>query len=140
MTEAKKILANFLQSPLCGQLRRAKKIHRELPFILNERHGRVHGVMDLLFQDENNAWHIADYKTAIGDPKKVEKSGYDTQIWIYALAAHEILRTPPQSGIIYFLKNQWDHREKFNPAVMTDFAARFRQIQNDILGYHHAKV
>ncbi len=133
VTEARDLVKKFIETPLFGRLARAKILKRELPFILNERHGMIHGVIDLLFQDADGTWHVVDYKTAVGSPEKVKEAGYDLQIQIYAVAVSEILKEIPRSGILYFLKNQWEYRVDFNAKRLQEAGENLRALQDEIL-------
>jgi ATP-dependent helicase/nuclease subunit A len=135
--EAAGILEQFLASELFHELAKARVIRREIPFLLNERHGILHGVIDVLFQDTRGRWHILDYKTAVGDENKLEKSGYQVQIVLYAHAVQEILKVAPHSGILYFLKNGWSHREALGPEKMREIAAQVKQWQEEILNFRN---
>ena len=104
--DARKILQDFMKQPVFLELGKAKQVKREIDFVLNERHGLIHGKIDLLFEDPKGQWHILDYKTAAGDEKSARKSAYDLQLEIYALAAARILKLPVRSAMIYYLKNQ----------------------------------
>ncbi len=137
-SEAEKILERFLRSELFKRLTQAKKFERELPFVLNERHGLIQGVIDVLFQDEQGDWHILDYKTAEGDEDKVKKRGYVTQIEMYAVACRRLLGKTPKTGILYFLKNQWQYITNFDPAALTGSEEKIRKIQEEILEYKNS--
>ncbi|HOW58160.1 MAG TPA: UvrD-helicase domain-containing protein [Candidatus Omnitrophota bacterium] len=104
--EAVTLLKSFIRQPVFQRLQKARRIKREVDFVLNERHGLIQGKLDVLFEDEKGDWHILDYKTAWGDEEAAHQSAYDLQIEIYALAAQRILKIPVSSGIIYYLKNQ----------------------------------
>lgn len=131
--EAIDILFEFIKTKRFEWIQNAKKVYREVPFILNERHGRIQGVIDLLVCDEVGDWHVLDYKTAVGDEKKLEKSGYLMQIKIYALAVQEILGITPKSGIVYFLKNNFETVVDLDEKKLTKFAGKLEQVQEDIL-------
>lgn len=106
VSDAQKIIRDFMGQPIFHELRKAKQVQREIDFVLNERRGLIHGKIDILFEDEKGEWHILDYKTAAGDENAARKSAYDLQLEIYALAAERILKLPVRSAIIYYLKNQ----------------------------------
>ncbi len=131
--EAGKILTEFSKSPLFERLSQARKVYREIPFILNERHGLIHGVIDVLFQDRDNRWHVLDYKTAEGSPEKLQASGYEMQIALYAYAVKQILGVEPASGILYFLRNSWEHKTIWKPADFGPLQVKIRQEQEKIL-------
>jgi len=87
-----------------------------------------------LFEDDQG-WHVLDYKTALGDESKVISRGYQYQIEIYAAACRQLMGKSPQSGILYFLKNQWQYVVSFNKEALDRAALDLRQTQEDILDY-----
>ncbi|MBN1688753.1 MAG: UvrD-helicase domain-containing protein [Candidatus Omnitrophica bacterium] len=131
--EAKGYLRAFLQSPLFEELRRAKVVRKEIPFLLNERHGLIHGVIDVLFQDEKNKWHLIDYKTAVGDEKKVKDSGYEVQMEIYAYALGTLLGVWPASARLVFLKNQWTCPIHLSREKVFELEKKIQGMQEEIL-------
>lgn len=132
--EAIAMLKSFMKSPLFERLRQAKILKRELPFVLNERHGMIYGVIDLLFQDAKGQWVVLDYKTGLGSEQKIKEMGYDLQIQIYALAVQLILKQTPSAGILYFLKNEWQSDISFNVKGLEQTAQHLRKIQEALLG------
>ena len=114
--KARNILKKFFSTPLFRKLQAARKVEREIDFVLNERRGLIHGKLDILFQDAEGAWHVLDFKTAEGDAATARTSGYDLQIELYALAVHRILGFTVRSGIIYYLEN--------SSAVTLDFSGQ----------------
>ncbi len=134
--EAGDLVEKFVQSAVFREIQKAKRVYRELPFTLNERHGRVYGVIDLLFQDASGRWHLLDYKTTVGDPSKIREALYDQQISLYGLAVHNLLRIAPHSAIIYFLKNHWEHRSVFPKGFFEKSAQDFRKIQEEVLAFN----
>ena len=77
---------------------------------------------------------MLDYKTADGDEKKLEKSGYVMQIKIYALAVQEILGITPKSGIVYFLKNTFESAVELDEKKLEQFSEKLEGVQEEILG------
>ncbi len=140
VSEAQEMVKKFLETSLFQRLARAKILKRELPFLLNERHGMIHGVIDLLFQDPDGTWHVVDYKAAVGSPEKVKEAGYDLQIQMYALAVSELLKEVPRSGILYFLKNQWEYRVDFNAKRLQEAGERLRELQDEIIAFRNQNV
>jgi len=144
LAEARELIGAFIHSPVFKRLQRAKRIEREIDFVLNERHGLIHGKIDVLFQDENDAWHILDYKTASGDEEKARQSAYDLQLEVYALAAQKILKIPVRSGIIYYLKNQKSVTLPFCQAAGGDFLDKLEKkigaLQKKLLDYSNQKM
>ncbi|MFH0986152.1 MAG: UvrD-helicase domain-containing protein [Candidatus Omnitrophota bacterium] len=142
--DAGKILRDFMKQPIFQELRKAKQIKREIDFVLNERHGLIHGKIDILLEDAKGHWHILDYKTAAGDEASAEKSAYDLQLEIYALAAERILKLPVRSAIIYYLKNQKAVTIPFSaektPALFDDLEKKIRDLQQRILDYSNERM
>lgn len=137
--EAVKILENFTQSLIFQRLQRARVIKKEIPFVLNERHGTIYGIVDVLFQDENGAWQILDYKTAVGSPEAVRESSYELQLEFYAYAAQQILNVAPEKGMLYYLKNAWAHEVPFTPERLKLIQQKIRKLQEDILTFRNGE-
>ncbi len=133
--EARAAVTAFSKTPLARELAKARRIFREIPFVLNERHGRIDGIMDVLFEDARGGWHVVDYKMALGDETKVRESAYDFQIGIYALAVYELLGKIPGSGRIHFLKNNWATRFQGSPEWLEVQRKRLRELQERILDF-----
>ncbi len=133
--EAAEIIKKFLASPLFERLKSAREVYKELPFIINQRHGRVEGVIDVLFKDSDGSWHVLDYKTAVGDAAKSKASGYELQIGMYAFAAHKILKITPKTGIVYFLKNQFSHELAFDTAALKTVGEKVAGLQDLIINF-----
>lgn len=138
--EVRKLVEGFAASPVFKQLQKAKRIEREVDFVLNERHGLIHGKVDALFEDEKGEWYILDYKTAVGDEDAARESGYQLQMEIYALAAKKILKIPIHSGMIYYLKNQ---KVVTLPLQTYDFdklEKKIDDLQERILDYSNKRI
>lgn len=130
--EARRLFDLFRQTELFSRLQKARRIERELPFVLKERHGLIQGVIDVLFEDAEG-WHILDYKTAEGSEAKVAERGYRHQIELYAVACRRLLGCAPKSGILYFLKNQWQYVASLDEKTLNSAETGLRQAQEDIL-------
>ena len=91
------LLNQLKQHPIYQQIKAAKLCWTELPFSWSSPAGNVNGVIDVLFQDQSNNWHLLDWKTGyvaednIAD--LIEK--YQTQLSIYFQAVSEILKIKP---------------------------------------------
>lgn len=138
--EAAGIVTRFCQSPLFETLKNAREVYRELPFVINQRHGRIEGVIDVLFKDKTGQWHVLDYKTAVGDAAKAKESGYELQIGMYAFAAYKILGITPASGIIYFLKNQASHVLPFDRPALDALGKKLAGLQDSIINFANKVV
>jgi ATP-dependent exoDNAse (exonuclease V) beta subunit len=133
--EVMDIVRCFSQTSLFTELRHAKKIYRELPFVLNERHGLIYGVVDLLFQDRQGRWRVLDYKTAVGDDLKVKESGYHLQVMIYALAVKRLAGILPSEAVVCFLKNHHEYAVSLDESGLECFAEDLRRLQDDIIAF-----
>jgi ATP-dependent helicase/nuclease subunit A len=142
--DARKILRDFMKQPVFRELEKAKQVKREIDFVLNGRHGLIHGKIDLLFEDPKGQWHILDYKTAAGDEEAAHNSAYDLQLEIYALAAERILKLPVRSARIYYLKNQKTVTLSFPAEKSTVFfntlEEKIRGLQEKILDYSNERM
>lgn len=80
----------------------------ELPFIYRKNNIILHGIIDLLLQDQQGNWHIIDYKT--GDVAGMDlqryTSRYHLQLGAYASAMAEKLNHMPQTHIYYVSQDQ----------------------------------
>jgi len=137
LNAARKMLNGFIASSVFKQLRKAKVLKKEISFVLNERHGLIHGVVDVFFQDEAGDWHILDYKTGFGSDEKIRQVGYDLQIKIYAVAAYEILKVMPRTGVVYFLGNHWKWEKRFDAKLLASYVSEVRDLQEKILDFSH---
>lgn len=65
----------------------------EVPFTLTTPIGQLHGVIDLLFKDRENNWHLIDWKTDWFPENQLHAQALDhaRQIAIYAAAARNTL-------------------------------------------------
>ncbi len=112
-TEAARLVQTFLSSTLATELALAQQIHREVEFMLawppGESHQGtryLHGTVDCLYQDTEGAWRIVDYKTNQVGHGQLEAvaSRYEMQMFIYAMAAEQVLNELPQQLSLFFLR------------------------------------
>lgn len=126
LEEAYKIIEAFSKSDLCKEIAKSKRVFRELPFVLNERHGRIHGILDLVLESPRGEWTVVDYKTSSGGEEKSESLGYVTQILIYALALQRLMGKAPSFGKIFYLKNQKTHTVSMNKTNLAEVEKNIR--------------
>jgi ATP-dependent helicase/nuclease subunit A len=103
------MLDNLRASSLFEDIQQAKQRFSELPFVLDTPLGKLHGVIDLLFQDKDGEWHLMEWKTDWVDEdsyaEKVEE--YRQQIAIYVNAIKEVLGITPDARLFFLgLTNQ----------------------------------
>jgi ATP-dependent helicase/nuclease subunit A len=87
-----------LRHPLMERVRRAEKVHRELPVLYHLEGGRMmDGVLDLAFL-ENGIWTVVDFKTDVDLAPR--RNHYEAQLRWYALALSRL--TGQQARCILF--------------------------------------
>jgi len=92
--DVQRLVAAFGASPLCARLAAARVVRREAPFAFELEPGRggllVHGVVDVLAEEDDGTTLIVDYKTnplEALSPAELTESDYAGQRLVYALAA-----------------------------------------------------
>jgi len=112
-TEAVEMVRRFLASPRAGRIAAARKLYREVEFLLAwppDRHQQtgsyVQGFLDCLYQDTEGQWHLVDFKTHQLKGRNLRQlaAQYELQMLLYGLACEEILGTGPAELVIYFLR------------------------------------
>jgi len=111
------MVERFLRSPRAAELRAAQAVHREMEFLLAWPPGRapdgrmMQGFIDCLYQDPAGRWHILDYKTNRITAASVPQAAraYELQMFLYALAAEEVLGASPASLVLHFLQPGAEH-------------------------------
>ncbi len=88
-------LARFHTSPLRARLAAARSVERELPVAYRTPDGRtVHGVLDVLTQAADGAWHILDWKT----DRSPDHERHRAQLDAYAHGVQLALDLPDPPG------------------------------------------
>jgi len=87
------ILSTFRRSRLGQALRAARRVRREVPFVLRRDSGILRGKIDLLYEDDSGRMCVVDYKTDMDETGIVGR--YRAQLAAYAVAASPLLRTAP---------------------------------------------
>ena len=98
-------LAGFLASPLCGRMRQARLLWREVPFTLAAEDGTIlQGVIDCCFL-EGDHWVLVDYKSDHLTPwNRAERlAQYRAQINRYARALEQLTPWPVGERLLYLL-------------------------------------
>ena len=83
----------------------ARRVYRELPFVLALDESEIRGVMDLVFENADGSWEVLDYKAAAPAPQRAEQAAaeYELQLGLYTLAAGKWLGRPVRRWTVYFL-------------------------------------
>ena len=78
-------ISSIMPTDLFGVLKQAKEVMCEIPFAYQNGNDIISGIIDLIYQDDNG-WHIIDYKTnAEGDVNNLEQE-YKIQLATYRKA------------------------------------------------------
>jgi ATP-dependent exoDNAse (exonuclease V) beta subunit len=70
----------------------------------------------LLYQDAAGGWHILDFKTNVVTRENLADvaANYEMQMLVYAMAAENILKCPPQELSLHFLRTGGDFPFSWN--------------------------
>ncbi len=99
----KNMLTKFRGHPLFEQIRTAKQCQFELPFNWLSEKGMIHGIVDLLYQDQSDHWHLIDWKTDYATEGNLAelKEKYLLQISMYYYAISNILNISPEITLVF---------------------------------------
>jgi ATP-dependent helicase/nuclease subunit A len=91
---------------LSAELREARQVLREVPFVLDMQGVTITGVIDLLYQDSEGRWSIVDYKTDAIDAKDADNhaEAYRDQLNVYRVAAQDFLQESLRDTCLAFLR------------------------------------
>ncbi len=78
-------------------------LHVEKAFVLQWADGRIHGVVDRIDPLPDGEVEIIDYKS--GKPKDRATFEEQLQLWLYALAAEEVLNLKPRRVSFHYLQD-----------------------------------
>jgi ATP-dependent helicase/nuclease subunit A len=136
--DAVEMIERFIRSPRARQLAASPSSHAEVEFLLAWSSARkkvgdgtqsgevaLRGYLDRLYQDTAGGWHVLDFKTnRIGSGGIAKQAAdYEMQMLVYGLATERILKVPPASLTLHFLRSG----EEFSFAW--DDAARERVVR-----------
>jgi ATP-dependent helicase/nuclease subunit A len=109
-------VANVVASPLCSELAAARRVFREIDFLLrlpSPDQSRATGILisgtiDCLFESARGEWLVLDYKTGVRDGSTSDAAvlaDYEIQLGMYALAVREFLKQLPDRIELVFVRN-----------------------------------
>jgi len=96
-------LGHLLNSPILVELKEAKRLFRETEFLLRFDHqlktvAVIAGTVDCLVQDQQDNWHLIDYKTGtLAESSQEVMEKYGLQMTLYAIAIKELTSSFPKS-------------------------------------------
>jgi ATP-dependent helicase/nuclease subunit A len=99
------VVRDFWAGSVGKRVAAARRVHRELPFVLAMGETEIRGVMDLVFENADGQWEVLDYKSAAPAPERAEQAAkeHELQLGLYALAAGKWLGRPVRQWTVYFL-------------------------------------
>jgi ATP-dependent helicase/nuclease subunit A len=142
---AAEMVERLFASPRGRQLAGAAEIHRELEFLLawplaTDDASRetaaasryLRGYIDCLYQDQQGAWRIVDYKSDAVTPADINRVAkqYEMQLCVYAMAAERALGVSPVELALFFLRTGDERHFAWNE----DARQRGIKLVNDALG------
>ncbi|HAU39234.1 MAG TPA: hypothetical protein DCX07_16165, partial [Phycisphaerales bacterium] len=115
--ELETMLRAFRAHGLADELAEARRVYRELDFVMQAGPAMLRGQIDVLYQDRAGAWHIVDYKSDRVAPDRLadHAAGYELQMHAYSLAAGRFLQSSPPDTRLYFLRAGRDVPVTSNP-------------------------
>ena len=93
----------------------------------------IRGYIDYLYSNEAGEWRIIDYKTnevAANDVQRINQLAerYKPQLYVYALAAEQALRTPPTELVLELLSAGREIIIPWNDAARAEATARINKL------------
>jgi len=71
------MLMNLKTNRIYPSIQLAQQRYHEIPFTQTTHVGTVHGVIDLLYQDQKDVWHLLDWKTEWSPKAKIEENAQE---------------------------------------------------------------
>ncbi len=105
-----RLLYEYADSDLFRQMQKATQIYRELPFVYQHAGVIIHGVIDALYQQEDQTWVVVDYKTSMvkaGETYANHARRYHLQIGIYAEAVTSQLGGIVPKTVIHYIRKAY---------------------------------
>jgi len=97
------MLMNLKNHSIYQNIQQAQQRYHEVPFTQTTSVGTLHGVIDLLYQDQNGAWHLLDWKTEWSPKAKIEENAQEhlMQMAAYSQAVQSELGFAPEVSLCY---------------------------------------
>jgi len=98
-------ISRFWASDLGRRVACAKAAYRELPVLLRLGETEIHGVVDLVLENPDGQWELADYKSRLAPDEtgKPSAEAYRLQLGLYALAVSRWVGRPASGCSIYVI-------------------------------------
>lgn len=97
------MLLHLKKHAIYEEIREAQQRYHEVPFTLTTTPGTLHGVIDLLYQDQGGNWHLLDWKTEWSPHEIIEENALQhlTQMAAYSSAIQQSLGKSPVVGLCF---------------------------------------
>lgn len=128
--EATTMIRSFLATPRARSLAEAKRVHRELEFVMSwpleappsADSVYLQGFLDCLYLDAAGQWHLIDYKTHRVAAKDLAQAAepYRLQLFLYALAMERIVGQAPDELVLCFLRSGGEHPLKWSDSARAE--------------------
>lgn len=132
--ELAQIIQTMRLHSLWPALRNSSRVQQELAFVTQAQGMMVRGKIDLIYQDEDGAWHIVDYKSnrvAAGEVARAAQS-YELQMLLYGISAANHLEQPVEDATLYFLRPGKEHIFKMDQAAGDRLASRLGTLSAEL--------
>ena len=102
-----RMLKNLKNHQIYRRICQGKQRFHEVPFTQATSSGILHGVIDLLFQDEDGKWYLLDWKTEWTPQAEVEKNAQEhlLQMAIYAKAINKSIGIRAETVLCFMFPN-----------------------------------
>ncbi|MDR0734121.1 MAG: UvrD-helicase domain-containing protein [Elusimicrobiota bacterium] len=107
IAEAREIMDNFTASPIFARLKNMRLLAAEMPFTAQNKDGAIiSGVMDAVFEEEDGALFIADYKSDNINLTQLERRAdfYKPQLDLYKEALSQMCPRREIKAAVIFLR------------------------------------
>lgn len=128
-----KMLTDLREHSIYEKISQAQQRFPEVPFSLNTPTGLLHGIIDLLYQDQDESWHLIDWKTEWAPQAKIEEivQEHMLQMAIYTKATEQSLEIHADAALCFMVPNIKIHQIA---------ATKLDTVWSDVSGLSHKKV
>jgi RecB family exonuclease len=98
-------VSRFWASDLGRRVACAKATHREMPILLRLGETEIHGIVDLVLENPDGQWELADYKSRLppDETGKPSAEAYRLQLGLYAMAVSRWAGRPASRCSVYVI-------------------------------------
>ena len=117
------------------EIEKAKARHAEIPFVFRLQGGIVQGTLDLLYQTLDGKWVVLDYKTSRVNGNNLEEVAgrYKSQLLLYALACHDLLKISVARAALYFVRADRTYNFSLEGIDYANLKSDFERLHKEII-------